>query len=111
MTTDLQLTLDLADLVEPDYSPRMTIAEKFEQFHRMNPWVYTALESLAADWLAHGHSKVGVKALAEIVRWQYGRTTRGSSFKLDNSLVSRYARLLLERHPDWPIETRELRAA
>lgn len=114
MTTQ-QLALDLSPLIEPDYTPDLTLSQRFDLFHSANPWVADALESLAADWLAHGHSRVGVKALAEVIRWQYGRSTvdGAAAFKVNNSYVSRYARLMLERHPEWAraIETRELRAA
>lgn len=105
---------DIAELVEPDYEPQQTISERFEEFHRLNGWVYTALETLAADWLAHGHRKVGVKALFEVIRWQFGRTTTGDQgFRMNNDFTSRYARLLIERNPEWEnaIETRSLRAA
>lgn len=104
---------DIAVLVTPTGARSLTIAERFDVFHAANPWVADALEALAADWLAHGHNRVGVKALVEIVRWQYGRRTRGSAFRLDNTLTSHYARLLIERRPEWAqhIETRELRAA
>lgn len=118
--SDMQLTLPIADLLVPAYAKNLTIEERFELFHQQNPWVFAALESLASDWLAHGHQRVGVKALAEIVRWQYGRRTTSprhhatnSSFKLNNDFTSRYARLLLERHPEWAnaIELRALKAA
>lgn len=113
MSTDPTL-FDLAELVDPDYTPQQTIAERFAEFDRLNGWVYAALESLVADWLAHGHKRVGVKALLEIVRWQYGRRTSGDQgFRVNNDFTSRYARLLIERHPEWAdaIETRQLRAA
>lgn len=108
MTTDA--LFDLAPLVTSEPAP--TIAERFAAFHAANPWVADALERLARDWLAAGHPRVGVKALWEVLRWQYGRTT-GSPFKADNNFTSHYARLLIERHPEWAdaIETRALRAA
>lgn len=111
MTTD-QLELSLAPLVHAEPDATLTIQQRFEQFDANNSWVFTALEALAADWLSMGHKRVGVKALAEVVRWQYGRTV-GEPFKLNNDFTSRYARLLVDRHPEWAdaIETRELRAS
>lgn len=107
-----QLTLDLAPLVEPIYDPGMTLDERFEAFHDANPHVADALESLAAQWLRR-NPRVGVKALVERLRWESGIQTDGDPYRLNNSLVSRYARLLIERHPEWEdhIETRQLRAA
>lgn len=59
-TTDVPLPF--AELVEPTYVKGSTIQERFDAFHAANPWVADALEALAADWLEHGHQRVGVKA-------------------------------------------------
>lgn len=112
MTTD-QLSLDLAPLTVPDYEPELSIAERFAIFHAANPQVADTLEHLARHWFAAGHTKVGVKALAERARWESGLSTSGEPWRINNSYVSLYARLLIERHPSWAerIETRELRSA
>ena len=104
-----QPTLDLTPLDVPDYAPELTIAERFDAFHEANPHVADALEALAAEWLAR-HRKVGVKALAEAVRWRSGVETTGEPWRINNSFTSLYARLLLARHPEWAgrIETRAL---
>ena len=111
MIDDLQLTIE--DLIEPEYDAAASIQERFEAFHAANPWVALALEALVADWLHRGRKRVGMKALVEIVRWQYGRTTDAPDFRINNTYVSRYARLLIDLHPEWGevIQTRELRAA
>ncbi|RNL64391.1 hypothetical protein EFK50_07660 [Nocardioides marmoriginsengisoli] len=100
MTTD-QLTFDLAELVEPTYSPDLSLAERFAIFHEANPHVADALESLAAQWLAAGNRKVGAKALVERLRWESGLRTEGQAYRINNSHVSFYSRLLIERHPEW----------
>lgn len=104
-----QLTLNLTPLVEPIYETGMTLAERFEAFHAANPHVADALESLAAQWLSR-QSRIGVKALVEVLRYHSGIETEGTPYKIDNSTVSRYARLLLARRPEWAgrIETRAL---
>ena len=104
-----QLSLDLAPLVEPIYETGMTLEERFEAFHAANPHVADALESLAAQWLSR-HRKVGVKSLGESLRWASGLQTDGDPYRINNSYLSRYARLLIERHPEWAdsIETRSL---
>ena len=112
--TTTQLALHMPELIEPTYDTEATIAERFAAFHSLNPWVADALETLAADWLAHGHSRVGVKAIFEVIRWQYGRATTGDQgFRCNNDFTSRYARLLIDRRPEWSeaISVRELRAA
>ena len=107
----MQLTLPLAPLVEPDYTPELTIAERFAAFHAANPHVADALEALAAEWLAH-HRKVGVKALVERLRWESGIQTHGDAYRINNVFTAHYARLLIDRRPEWAdrIETRALRA-
>lgn len=104
---------DLAPLVTPDYEPELTLAERFAAFHAANPHVADALEALAAQWLAAGNRRLGAKALVERLRWESGLRTQGEAYRINNSHVSFYARLLIERHPEWAdaIETRELRAA
>ena len=109
-----QLQLDLKPLVQPDYAPDLTIAERFAKFHAANPWVADAMEALIADWLAHGNERASTKWASEIIRWQYGRETTGDQgFRLNTDFTSRYARLLLSRRPEWAgaIHTRQLRAA
>jgi hypothetical protein len=113
------LSLDdlLAPIVQPTPLPLMPtdVSSTFDAFHDANPWVYRALERLAADWIARGNTRIGVKGLFEVLRWHYGRAgvAQGQPMRLNNNLTSRYARLLLDAHPDWSgvIETRELRAA
>ena len=104
---------DLAPLVAPDHEPEATIEERFDAFHAANPQVADALEHYAEQWLAAGHRRVGVKALVERLRWESGVQTHGDAYRINNSLVSHYARLLIARRPEWAdaIETRTLRAA
>lgn len=115
MTTAEPLTLfDVTPLVvDPVYERGETIAQRFDRYHSANPWIFEALERLALDLHSRGR-RIGVKALVEVVRWQYARTTASEdAFRVNNSFTSRYARLLIERHPELAdaIECRELRAA
>lgn len=107
-----QPPLDLSPLVEPEYDADLPIAERFALFHEANPHVAHALEALAGQWLAR-HSRVGMKALFERLRWESGIATVGDAYRLNNDFTSHYARLLIERRPEWAdaIETRRLRAA
>lgn len=108
-----QLELDLQPLTQPDYAPELTIDERFDAFHSANPWVLQALIDLAEDWSNHGGRRIGVKGLVETLRWHHVRATRGDTFKVNNTLVSRYARRIIAERPHLAsvIETRELRAA
>lgn len=89
------------------------LQDRFEQFHQRNPHVYLELEALAQQWFHAGHHVVGMKMLWEALRWNTGIRTSGDSWRLNNSWTSRYARMLLENHPEWRgrIRVRELRAA
>jgi hypothetical protein len=88
-----------------------TIQAQFEAFHQFNPWVLRALETLTADYLAHGARRVGIGMLFEVLRWRYVTATEGDDFRLNNNFRSRYVRLLIERHPEWEaaFEVRSLR--
>ncbi len=109
MTTDA--LFDLA-LVAPDYEPDLTLAERYAQFVAANPQVLDAFEAVTDEWLSAGHRRVGMKAVAERIRWETG-VRMGESWKVNNSFVSFIARDLIARRPEWAecIETRVMRAA
>lgn len=86
-----------------DFSKPITRAEKFEEFHSSNPHVYKNLEALAERLIRKGQKHIGIGYLFEILRYEQFISTvdANSDFTLNNSYRSRYARLLLERHPEW----------
>jgi len=90
-----------------------TIQERFEQFHRLNPWVYDSLVELVRDYRRRGYPAIGIGHLVEILRWlRRGKTyDPAADFKLSNDYRSRYSRLIMEREPDLDgfITTRSLR--
>ena len=89
--------------MELDFSTEMTSADKFEEFNRLNPQVYSVLESMTAEMVNRGRRKIGMKMLIEVLRWNYYLETDdpNSDFKINNNYVPYYARLILERHPEW----------
>lgn len=102
----------------PEFVPERrqgTIQERFEEFHRLNPWVCDALERLAADYVARGRTRIGIRMLWEVLRWHYNRATAdpSSEFRANDHYHSRYVRLLIQRHPEWAacFELRRLKAA
>lgn len=107
-----QLAFDFGPLVHPEYTKGLTKGERFEIFHAANPQVARALEALAAEWLAN-RSKVSAKALYERLRWESGIRTQGDVWKLNNNFTAYYARLLVERRPEWAdaFDLREQKAA
>lgn len=92
-----------------------SIQERFETFHRLNPWVFDALEKLASQYAAKGRKRIGIRMIWEVVRWNYNLQTSdpNSEFKISDHYHSRYVRLLIEKHPEWAdlFELRKLRAS
>ncbi|WP_308013806.1 hypothetical protein [Streptantibioticus parmotrematis] len=101
----------LVQLVRQPDEQGVSIQQQFEEFHRLNPWVLRALESLTADYLDRGARRVGIGMLFEVLRWRYAAATEGDDFRLNNNFRSRYVRLLIQRHPTWAavFEVRTLR--
>ena len=104
----------MAEPLTFDFTKPITRAEKFEEFHSSNPHVYKNLEALAEKLIRKGQKHIGIGYLFEILRYEQFISTvdSNSDFTLNNSYRSRYARLLLERHPEWNeiIHTRALRS-
>jgi len=102
-------------LVQPDKKRFTTIQSRFEQFHKLNPWVYKTLCTLARTMLVKGHQKIGVKMIWEVLRWHYYQQTVdvNRDFKLNNNYHAHYARLIMAQEPDLKgiFETRKLTAA
>jgi hypothetical protein len=107
-----QLVLPIEPLAPVPAMPGASHQQRFAEFHRLNPWVYHTFCALTRDWLASGHTHAGIGMFTEIVRWKYGRATKGDVFKLNNNHRSRYVRLIEANHPEWVgvFHTRELRS-
>lgn len=100
-------------IVEVTNARRLPLSERFAEFHARNPHVFAAIVAVADEWAAAGGTEIGMGAIFERLRWQTGIETSGNPWKLDNSLRSRYTRLVMEQRPDLAhlFHVRELRAA
>ncbi len=79
----------------------MSLAERFTDFHRKSPEVYSTLVALARQWVAAtGRRRLGIATLFERARWELAITTSDPDFKLNNSYRAYYARLIMAREPD-----------
>ena len=92
-----------------------SIQTKFELFHARHPDVYDALVSLARQGIARGRTRLGMKQLFEVLRWEWmlgGLDDDHEYWKLNNNYTSRYARLIMAQEPDLygVFETRDLTA-
>lgn len=92
--------LDLFDAAAA--APQQGLQARFEEFHRRNPQVFEELVRLARGLVERGHQRFGMATLFEVLRWQsmMATTDPSSSYKLNNSYRSRYARLMKDRHPE-----------
>lgn len=85
----------------PAPQPGATLDERFAAYHQANPWIARRLDEMTAELAAAGRTRVGIGMLFEVLRWEAARSTTGDPFRLNNSYRSRYARLLIERRPEW----------
>lgn len=95
---DEQTILSFDDEIVVDV---VTIQARFERFHYRNPDVYRELVILARQGVRAGRTKLGMKQLFEVLRWNrsIGHDPT-ETFKLSNDYTSRYARLVMEQETD-----------
>lgn len=80
----------------------LTIHDKFLEFHAENPHIALLLEQLAQQMVDVGRRRIGIKMLFEVARWHFYLTTdTDDRFKLNNNYTAHYARLLMDRRPEW----------
>lgn len=74
---------------------------RFIEHHQAHPDIYWGLVALAKQWRDAGHLRCSIDMLAHRLRWERGTTgARDGQFKIDNSMLSRYARLIAANEPD-----------
>ena len=84
-----------------DESTGGSIDERFERFHKLNPWIYEKLVHYARILKNTGNHKVGIALAYERLRWDFKVSTFGDDrYKLNNDFQSRYARLIMQNEPD-----------
>ncbi|MGW4249890.1 hypothetical protein [Streptomyces californicus] len=76
---------------------RPTLTDQFLAYDSEHPYVYRSLERLAAERIAAGANRIGLKGLFEQLRWRLPQGVRG----LNNNYTAFYARKLIEDHPHW----------
>lgn len=103
-------------LFDPDavQARPLTLDERFDRFHAAHPEVYRELRRLAHQARNAGRTRIGMKQLFEVLRWERmlaGLPDETEGWKLNNSYSSRYARLLMDREPELAgmFEIRELK--
>jgi hypothetical protein len=83
------------------FDRRGTIEERFNRFHRDNPYVYSNLCRLARDYRGRYRlRRFGIGMLFEVLRWEVSMQTSDPNFKLNNDFRAHYARLIARQEPD-----------
>jgi len=114
MQTEFELESSYLDLVPAteNTGERLTIQQRFEEFHYNNPMVYHNLMLLINSAKLRGMKKIGIGMVYEVLRWNYYmRTSDPNSYcKLSNDYRSRYSRLIMQKNPELKgfITTREI---
>ena len=72
----------------------------FEQFHAENPWVYEMLCKLARQAKARGRTRLGIRLLLEVCRWERFIQTSSTDFRINNNHAPAYSRLIMATEPD-----------
>lgn len=68
---------------------------KFRKYHMQNPHVYEMFKKFANEAKASGRQRFGMQMIAERMRWYINIETKGEIFKIGNSHISCYTRLLM----------------
>jgi hypothetical protein len=81
--------------------PKLTLKEKFEEFHENNPHVYNNLVILAKRLKNNGRQKAGMRELFEVLRWEYKINTKheDDEFVLNNNYTPLYSRMVVKEVP------------
>lgn len=94
------------------FAPPSRMDEAFWKFHDQNPQVLDRLIEMTEQAKRTGMTKIGMKMLFEVIRWEHLVYTRGDNFALNNNYTSRYVRVLSDKRPDLRdmFETRSIRS-
>jgi hypothetical protein len=81
--------------------PHQTIQERFEEFNAAHPEIFAYLVALSFELYFKGRARYGIKSLYERARWHFVvEKDADEDFKLPNNYHSRYALLIMQKHPE-----------
>jgi len=87
--------------VAPEYPEGSTPKERFQIFNTKNPHIKSRLRRMALELKHKGHEHYGIKALIEVLRWDYAvRTRSAGDFKINNAFATPYAYLLMAENQE-----------
>lgn len=80
---------------------KKSLWERWNIFHKANPHILTTLTEMAYKASQAGHRNIGIAMLIEVLRWKTSvETVQTDGFKIDSSLASVYARVIMRDNPD-----------
>lgn len=87
-------------------------AETFLEFHAANRHVYRCIEDAIRRNIAASDGRIvrtSIDYFVHYARWHGVTSTTADDFKIANQFTPFYARLLIDRHPEWAglFETRK----
>ncbi len=91
----------LPTITLPEYTPKLTIDERFKLFHEQNPHVYERIVSITRDLKLRGWKRAGIAMIFERLRWLYAIQTSGDDYKLNNDFRALYARKVMQEYPEF----------
>ena len=99
-----------------------TIQQAFEDYHKLNPKVFTYFENYDFEAINAGKKKISFKMIMNVIRWTifiktedptlFNEGGKPRKFRINDAYGSRYARLFIDKHPEHAnkIELRNLRS-
>ena len=74
---------------------------KFFEFHDENPHVFKLWEEITFKAIKRGYKHIGAALIRELIRWESGITTTDPEYKMPNQWTPYYARLFMQKHPEY----------
>ncbi|GEM_PF-1316445 len=71
----------------------------FAMYHHRRPEIYREFERLALEMWNTGRKRYSARAIMHVIRWHTDLHGPGR-FKISNTMVRRYAKLLIRNHPE-----------
>lgn len=101
-TVTIPANPDRPTLFDAQPQRALTLKEQWAIYHTEHPEVYRELERMTQEMVDRGRTKLSIKTLVEVLRWNYYmRTDANYEFKVNNSHSAFYSRLLMAEHPEW----------
>lgn len=82
-------------------SKKKTLWERWTTYHEANPHILITLTNMAFKASRAGRKNIGIAMFIEVLRWENTiQTVQTNGFKIDSSLASIYARVIMRNNPE-----------